>query len=125
VFENKVFRRIFIPKGAKVMGSLRKLHNEGLHNLFSSPSIIRMIQSRRMKWVEHMARMGDKRNAYGILMEKSGGKRPLGRQRGRWVGNIKMDLGEIGWDGMDWVDVPQDIDQWRALVNMVMKLWVP
>jgi hypothetical protein len=69
--------------------------------------------------------MGAKRNAYKILLGKSEGKRPLGRPRRRWVGNIRMDLGEIGWDGVDWIDVAQDRDQWRALVNVVMNLRVP
>jgi hypothetical protein len=69
--------------------------------------------------------MGEKRNAYGILVGKPEGKRPLGRPRRRWQDNIKMDLKEIGWGGMDWLDLAQDRDQWRALVNMVMNLWVP
>jgi hypothetical protein len=84
-----------------------------------------MIKSRRMRWAEHVARMGAKRNAYRILVGKPDGKRPLGRSRRRWVDNIKMDLGEIGWDGMDWIDLPQDMDQWRTLVNTVMNLRVP
>jgi hypothetical protein len=103
----------------------RKLHNEELHNLYSSPSIIRMIKSRRMRWAGHLARMWEKMNAYRILVGKPEGKRPLGRKRRRWLDNIKMDLREIGWDGMDWIDLAQDMDQWRALVNTVMKLRVP
>jgi transcription termination factor 2 len=103
----------------------RKLHNEELHRLYSAPSIIRMIKSRRMRWAGHVARMGEKRNAYRILLGKAEGKRPLGRLRRRWVDNIKMDLREIGWDGMDWIDLTQDRDQWRALVNTVMNLQVP
>jgi hypothetical protein len=74
-----------------------------LHKLYSSPSIIRIIKSRRMRWTRHVARMGEKRNAYRILVGKPGGKRPLGRSRRRWVDNIKMDLREIGWDGLDWI----------------------
>jgi hypothetical protein len=80
---------------------LEKTDNEELHNLYSSPSIIRMIKSRRKRWAGTVARMGEKRNAYRILVGKPEGKRTLGRPRRRWVDNIKMDLGEIGWDGMD------------------------
>jgi hypothetical protein len=69
--------------------------------------------------------MWEKKNAYGILVGKPEGKRPLGRPRRRWVDNINIDLREIGWDGMDWIDLAQDRDQWRALVNMVMNLRVP
>jgi hypothetical protein len=91
----------------------------------SSPSIIRMIKSRRMRWAGYVARMGEKRNAYRILVGKPGGKRPLGRPRRRCVDNIKMDLREIGWDGMDWIHLAQDRDRWRASVNTVMNLRVP
>jgi hypothetical protein len=73
----------------------------------------------------HVARMGARRNAYRILVGKPEGKRPLGRPRRRWVDNIKRDLIEIGWDGMDWIDMAQDRDHWRALVNTVMNLRVP
>jgi hypothetical protein len=97
-----------------------ELHNEALHNLYSSPSIIRVIKSRRMRWAGHVARMGEKRNAYKVLMGKPEGKRPLGRPRRRWDDNIRMDLREIGWGGMDWIDLVRDRDQWRALVNTVM-----
>jgi hypothetical protein len=78
-----------------------------------------------MRWVGHVARIGEKRNAYRIVVGKPGGKRPLGRPRRRWVDNIKMDLRDIRWDGMDWIDLPQDRDQWRALVNTAMNLRVP
>jgi transcription termination factor 2 len=100
-------------------------YNKELHSLYSSPSIIRMIKSRRMRWAGHVARMGENRNAYRILVGKSEGKRPLGRPRRRWVDNIQMDLREIGWDGMDWIDLAQDRDQWRALLNTVMNPRVP
>jgi hypothetical protein len=76
--------------------------------LYSSPNIIKMIKSRKMRWVGHVARMGAMRNAYRILVEKPEGKRPLGRPRRRWVDNIKIDLREIGWDGMDWIDLAQN-----------------
>jgi hypothetical protein len=92
VFENRVLRRIFGPRRDEVTGGRRKLHNEVLHILYSSPSIIRMIKSRRMRWAGHVARMGEKRNAYRILVGKPEGKRPLGRPRRSWVDNIKMDL---------------------------------
>jgi hypothetical protein len=97
VFENRVLRRIFGPRRDEVTGDWRKLHNEEVHNLYSSPNIIRMIKSRRMRWARHVARMGETRNAYRILVRKPKGKRPLGRTRRRWVDNIKMDLGEMGW----------------------------
>jgi hypothetical protein len=99
VFENRVLRRIFGPKRDEVTGGWRKLHNEELHNLHSSPSVIRMIKSRRMRWAGHVARMGEKRYAYRILVGIPEGKRPLGKPRCRWVNNITMDLREIGWDG--------------------------
>jgi hypothetical protein len=125
VSENRVLRRIFGPKRDEMTGEWRKLHNEELHNLYSSPNIIRMIKSRRMRWARHIARMGEKRNAYRIWMGKPEGNRPLGRRRRRWIENIKMDLGELLWDGMDWIYLAQDRGQWRALVNTVMNLRVP
>jgi hypothetical protein len=95
VFENRVLRRIFGPKRDEVTGEWRKLHNEELHELYSSPNIIRIIKSRRMRWAGHVARMGEKKNAYRLLVGKPEGKRPLGRPRRRWVDNIRMDLGEV------------------------------
>jgi hypothetical protein len=95
VVEIRVLRRIFGLKRDEVMGGWRKLHNKELHNLYCSPSIIRMIKSRRMRWVEHVTQMGRKRNAYRLLMGKSEGKRPLGSPRHSSVDNIRMDLGEI------------------------------
>jgi hypothetical protein len=93
--------------------------------LYSSPNIIRIIKSRRMKWAGHVARLGETRNAYRILVGKPEGKRPLGRPRRRWVDNIKMNLREIGWDGRDWIELAQDMEQWRTLVNTAMKLQAP
>jgi hypothetical protein len=78
-----------------------------------------------MRWAGHTARIGERRNAYRILVGKPEGKRPLGRPRCRWVDNIKMDLREVGWDGMDWIDLAQDRNRWRAYGNVVMNLWVP
>jgi hypothetical protein len=95
VLENRVLRRIFGPKGNEVTGECRKLNNGELHNLYSSPDVIRQIKSRRMRWAGHVARMGEGRNMYRILVEKPEGKRPLVRPWRRWDG-IKMDLWEIG-----------------------------
>jgi hypothetical protein len=117
VFENKVIRRIFGPKRDEVTGEWRKLHNEELHNLYSSPNIIRQIKSRRKRWAGHVARMGKERNVYRVLMGKPEGKRPLGRPRRRWEDGIRMDLREIDWGGVDWIQLAQDRDRWRALVN--------
>jgi hypothetical protein len=96
VFQYRVLRKIFGPKGDKIMGGWRKMHNEGLHNLYSSQNIIRMIKSRRMGLAGHVGCMGEKRNAYKVLVGKPEGKRPLGRLRHRLEDNIKMDLREIG-----------------------------
>jgi hypothetical protein len=106
-----------------VTGDWRKLHNEELRNLYSSTN--RTITSRRMRWARHVTRMGEKRNAYRILVGKPEGKGPQGRPRRMWVDNIKIDLREIGCDGVDWIDLAQDRDQWGALVHTVMKLRVP
>jgi hypothetical protein len=125
LFENRVLRRIFGPNRDDVTGDWRKLHCEELHNLYSSPNIIRLIKSRRMRYSGHVARMGETRNTYRILVGKPEGKRPLRRPRRRWVDNIKMDLREIGWDGKYWIELAQDRDQWKALVNTVMNLRVP
>jgi hypothetical protein len=96
------------------------LHNEELHILYYFPSIIRHIKSRRMRWVGHVARMGEERNVYRVLMGKPEGKRPLGRPRCRWEDGIRMDLREIGWGSVDWIQLAGDRDQWRAPVNVVM-----
>jgi hypothetical protein len=90
--ETRVLRRIFRPKRDEIIRERRKLHNKELHNLYSSPNIIRMIKSRRVSWPGHVARMGEKRNAYRVLVRKPEGKRTLGRQRHRWKDNIKIDL---------------------------------
>jgi hypothetical protein len=97
VFENRVVRRIFVPKRDEIIGEWRKLHNEELHIWYLSPNIIRQIKSRRMRWAGHVARMGEGRKVYRVLVGKPEGKRPLGRRRRRWGDGIRMDLREIGW----------------------------
>jgi hypothetical protein len=120
-----MLRRIFGPKRDRVMGGWRQLHNEELHNLYSSPSIIRIIKSRRMRWAGHVARMGEKRNVCRLLAGKPELRRPLGRPRRRWKNNIKMDISEIRLSVVDWIGLAQDRYRWRALVNSVMNLRVP
>jgi hypothetical protein len=110
-----VLRRIFGQKRDEVREGWGKLHNEELHNLYSSPSIIRMIKSRRMKLARHVVR----------TVVKPEGKIPVGRRRCRWKDIIKTNFSEIWWGGMDWIDLAQDRDKWRALANTVMNLLVP
>jgi hypothetical protein len=102
VFENRVLRRIFGPKRDEMTGKWRKMHNEELHNLYSSPDIIRQIKSRRMKWAGHVTRMGEERKLYKVLVGKPEGKRLLGRPRRRWEDGIGLDLREIGLEDLDW-----------------------
>jgi hypothetical protein len=118
-------RRIFGPKRDEVTGEWRKLHNEELHNLYSSPSIIRIMKSQRRRWAGHVTRMGEKRIAYRLLVGKPEGKIPLGRPRRRWLDDIRIDLGEVGWGDVDWIGLAQDRNRWRALVNSVLNLRVP
>jgi len=125
LFENRVLRRIFGPNRDEVTGEWRKLHNEDPSDLYSSPNIVRVIKSRRMRRAGHVARMGDKQGLFRGLMGKPEEKRPLGRPRRTWEDNIKMDLQEVGCGGMDWLDLVQDRDRWRALVAVVMNLRVP
>ncbi|KAJ4430807.1 hypothetical protein ANN_19398 [Periplaneta americana] len=125
VFENKVLRKIFGAKRDEVTREWRKLHNAELQALYSSPDIIRNIKSRRLRWAGHVARMGESRNAYRVLVVRPEGKRPLGRPRRRWEDNIKMDLREVGYDGRHWINLSQDRDQWRAYVRAAMTLRVP
>jgi hypothetical protein len=121
----QVLRRIFGQKRDEVTGEWRKLHNEELRDLYSSPSIIRIIKSRRMRWVGHVAPIRKKRNAYRLLVGKPEGKRLLGRPRRRWVDNIRMDLEEVEWGDVDWIGLAQDRNRWRAVVNSVLNLRVP
>jgi hypothetical protein len=122
VLENGVLRRIFGPNRDEVTGEWRKLHNEKLHILYSSPNIIRQIKSRRMRWAGHVARVGEERTVYTVLMGKPEGNRPLGRPRRRWEDGTRMELREIGWGSVDWIQLAQDRYRWRALVNTVMNL---
>jgi hypothetical protein len=117
VFENRVLRRIFRPKRNEVTGGWIKLHNEELHGLYSSPSIVGVIKARRMRWAGHVACMKEVRVAYNILVGKPEGRRPLGRPRHRWEDNIKLDLREIGFRDVDWIHLAQDRDTWWALVK--------
>jgi hypothetical protein len=104
ISENRVLRRIFGPKREED-GSWRKLHNDELHNLYSSPDIVRVNKSRRMRWAGHVARMGDGRGVYRVLVGRPEGKRPLGIHRRRLEDTIKMDLREIGIDGANWIQL--------------------
>jgi hypothetical protein len=105
VFENRLLRRIVGPKRDEVTGEWRRLNNEELYALYSSPNIIRVIKSRRLRWAGHVARMGERRGAYRALVGKPEGRRPLERPRHRWEDNIKMDLQEVGWGDMDWINL--------------------
>jgi hypothetical protein len=124
VFENRVLRRIYGPTREEVTGEWRKLHSRELHNLYSSPDIIRQIKSRRMRWAGHMARMEEGRNVCRVLVGKPEGKRPLERPRRRWEDGLKIDLRETGWGCVEWIHLAQDRDHWRTLVNTVMNLRV-
>ena len=125
MFENRVLRRVFGPKRDEGTGECRKLHNEELNELYCSSTIVRVIKSRRMRWEGHVARMGETRVVYMVLLGKPEGKRPFGRPRRRWEDNIKMDLQEVECVGVDWIELAQDRDRWRALVTAVMNLRVP
>jgi predicted small integral membrane protein len=124
VFQNKALSRIFEPKRDEVTGEWRKMHNEELSDLYSSPSNFRTIKARRMRWAGHVAEMFEKRNAYRLLVLKPEGRRPLRRQRHRWVDNIRMDLVEVAWVDVDWIGLAPDRDRWRALVSSVLNLRV-
>ena len=125
VFENVVLRRIFGPRRDEVTWEWRRLQNKELNDLYSSPNIVRVIKSRKMRWAGHVARMGEERGVYRVLVGKPKGRRPLGRPRRRWVDNIRMDLQEVGYGYMDWIVLAQDRDRWRTLVSAIMNLRVP
>jgi hypothetical protein len=125
MFEKRVLRRIFGPRRDEMTGEWRKLHNKELNDLYSSPSIIRIKKSRRMRWAEHVARMCEKRKAYGLLVGEPEGNRPLQRPTRRCVDNIRMELVEFGWGDVDWIVLARDRNRWRALVNSVFSIRVP
>ena len=120
VFENRVLRRIFGHKRGEKTGEWRKLHTEEIKGLYSSPNIIRVIRSRRMRWAGYVAYMGERTGVYRVLVRNPEGKKPFGKPRRRWEDNTKMDLQEV-----DSIDLAQDRDRWRALVNAVMNFRVP
>jgi hypothetical protein len=112
VFERRVLRRIFGPKRDEVTGEWRKLHNEELNGLYSLPNLVRVIQSRRMKWMGHVARIGEGSGVNRVLVGKPEGKKSLGKPRRRWDDNIRMDIQEVGCACVDWIGLAQDRDRW-------------
>ena len=124
MFESMELRRIFGSRSDEVTGEWRRLHNEKLNDLYSSLNIVRVINSRRMRWAGHVACMGEERGVYRVLVGKPEGRRPLGRPRCRWV-YIRMDLQEVGCGYMDWIGLAQDRDRWRTLLSAVINLRVP
>jgi hypothetical protein len=125
VFENRVLRRISGPKRDEVTAERRKIHNEELNDLYCSTNIFRTIKWRRMRWTGHVACVGEMRVVCRVMVGKPESKRPHGRPRGKWEDNIKMNLQEEGCGSVDWIELAQDRDSWRALVNAVMNLRVP
>ena len=125
VIENKVLRRIFGPRRDEVTREWRRLHNEEINDLYSSPNIVRVIKWRRMRWAGHVARMGEERGVYRVLVGKPEGKRPMRRPRRSWVDDITMVLQEVGFGYVYWIGLDHDRDSWRTLVSAVMNLRVP
>jgi len=125
VFEDMVLMRIFGPRRDEVTGEWRRLHNEELNDLYSSPNIMRVIKSIRMRWAGHVALSGEGRGVYRVFVGKPEGKRPQERPRHRWVDNIMMDLQEVGCGYMDWIGLAQDSDSWRTIVSAVINIRVP
>ena len=108
VFDNRVLRRIFGPKMDEMTEEWRKIHNEELNGLYCSPNIVWVIKLGRMRWEGHVARMGERRSLYRVLVGKHEGKESVGRPRRRWEDNIKMDLQEVGYEGMGWLRIGTD-----------------
>ena len=124
MFENGVLR-IFGPERDEITRQWRKLHNEELNDLYCSPNFVLVIQSRGMRWAVYVVRMGKMRGAYSVLAGKLRERDHLEKPRLRWGDNIKVDLQKVGCGGMDWIELAQDRDRWRALVSAVMYLRVP
>ena len=125
MFENRVLGRVFGPKTDRVTGEWRKLHNEELNDLYSLPSIVRVVKSRRMRWAGHVVHIGEDRGVHRMLVGKPKGKRLLRRPIHRWEDNIQMDLQEVGGGRGDWMELAQDRDGWQALVGTVSNFQVP
>jgi len=125
VFENKVLRKIYVPKRDEMTGEWRRLHKEKLHGLYDSPDVVRIMKSRRLRWADHVARMGEKRRLYSILVGKPEGKRSLGRLRRRWEDNIRRHLREVGVCDENWLDLAQGRSRWRTFITAAMNLRVP
>ena len=120
-----MLRKIIGPRRYGVIREWRKLHNKELNDLYSSRNIVRVITKKRVRWAGHVARMGERRGVYRVLVGKPEGKRLLGRPKHRREHNIKMDLQEVGYGCMDWIELAQDRDRWQGLVKAVMNLRVP
>jgi hypothetical protein len=123
VSEERFRIRIFGPKGDEVTGEWRKLDDEELHNLYSSPNIIRQVKSRKIRWAGHVACMGEERKVHRVLVGKSEGNRPPRRPRSRWEYEIRMGLGRVD-RCLKWIQLAQDRDRWLALLNALMNLEV-
>jgi hypothetical protein len=125
VFENRVLRGIFGPKWDELEGEWKKLYNEELNDLYSSPNVIWVINLGRMRLAGHVARTDEGSGVYRVLVGKLEGKRPCGRPRHRWEDNINTDLQEVEWRDVEWIDLAQDTDSWLEIVHAVMNLRVP
>jgi hypothetical protein len=125
LFENSVLRRIFGPKREEVAGGSRRLHSDELHNLYASSNIVRVCKSRRVKWVGHLSRKGENKNTYKSLVGRSEGMTPLERSGTRRENDFRKDVKEMGWEGVDWINLVQDRKEWPAFLNTSMKLRFP